>query len=795
MKYRSTLLVLFIVICTKLYAIEPASISIRIGDGYDGTEVWIGVVPLDEESSFTEWVSSAESEFSIEIFDTKTVETLVVLKKNAVPFVLPITPKMIKEGLTIEFSEGHTISGTVVAIRDGLPITDGVVSLQFDETIGVRLPDAQSIFTWKLDEEGAFDIHGVPFGEHTVSVVAEGFISAAELITVSDPETPRELKFFLPKAVFIRGRIIDYDEANQSVTTLRVAPTVRGSIEVLSSDPRDQRNEIRTKFDKDNNFQIGPFAEDSVVELVARIPDGQRSQIVKVTAPNDEAELFVFRWVRVSGTVLDHATKSPVEKYTVTTTSNHLHRFEIDDPDGSFSEEFGEFAGDVSIEASGYLFWSKVYMFRELEDVEEFELGTIELVRAHTVRGRVIERATGNPIVDASIRRTDGGGPGIDAHTNWILRYNLNHVTTTTDENGEFELTGFPLQDGSIYAYATGFAGATRTVDDPEEFLEFELDPIGSISGQVVSLDGEPVAAWINFPGGGTRTEDGNFHFNVGAGTHRYRAVADSGRSQIVEIETEVGETVEGIRIVIDIVGRVYGEIEGLVKDEWIVVSAGGANKYIYDNGPYEFFGATTGSHEFRGKTSLGRELTGTITIGDTLEARFDLDFPSAASLSGRVTAGTEGFGEYEIVARPKNENLPSARTRTESDGTFKFEAMAPGTYEVEIPSRAFTRWVYVDGATSVDFDVGANSLTGTVHGTSSLREVSVLLKGGPLGRKMTTWSRVKADGSYLFHGLPSGTYSVQVSHSDLQEETHEVEIDQDVVYFDIYPHEALNEE
>ena len=55
---------------------------------------------------------------------------------------------------------------------------------------------------------------------------------------------------------------------------------------------------------------------------------------------------------------------------------------------------------------------------------------------------------------------------------------------------------------------------------------------------------------------------------------------------------------------------------------------------------------------------------------------------------------------------------------------------MAPGTYVVEIPSRAFTRWIYLDGATTMDFDVGANSLTGTVHGTGSLREVSVLLKG-----------------------------------------------------------------
>ena len=134
------------------------------------------------------------------------------------------------------------------------------------------------------------------------------------------------------------------------------------------------------------------------------------------------------------------------------------------------------------------------------------------------------------------------------------------------------------------------------------------LFPIGSISGQVVSPEGKPITAQIQYAGGTFRAFDGIFHVNVGKGVHRYRAIAESGRSKVVEITIEAGQVVEDVQLVIDIVGRVYGDIVGLIEGETVRVWAIGtstASETITADGSYEFFGLEPGDHVIRSQNEL----------------------------------------------------------------------------------------------------------------------------------------------------------------------------------------------
>ena len=782
MRYISILLTLLILGCAEITESAATPISIEIKNGAKGSEFWAGVVIDDNKNTATKWTRTTKSKFQIHVPDTQSTVTIVLLTKNAMPIFKSATSEIFSNGLTVEFSKGATVTGNVAAMNDGTPIADGVVSLRLDEKLGVRLPEDISVFSWELEEDGTFAVQGIPVGNHTFEFRSTGYLLAKERVNVSHLDQQPNLEILMEQGYYVSGRIIEYER------TIHPELVFRGEIDAELVPSGNQMEEYSVEFDEDDNFRIGPFVKDAVVNLQAWVPDGRRSKKKEVVVPAEDVELVAHHWVRVSGTVRDRETGEPVEEYAVTAYVNHAHRSEIDDPSGKFSVEMGEYAHDLNIEAPGYLLWTTVELSKNFKDSADFDLGTIKLDRAHAVKGRVVSRATGEPIAGASVYRSDWGSPDWSSRTDWMFSLNLNLVRTKTDANGEFELERFPLKDGEITAGASGFISSrSQRVDDPSVFLKIELDPKVSISGQVVSLEGEPVAARIVSSSAPLiQTEDGSFHMETYVGKRRFWAISESGRSQVVEIDTEVGEVVEGMRIVIDRVAHVRGNITGLWKGETATVVVDDAYDRMKSNGPYEIVGVSGGFHDIRAHTSFGRILTGSISIGSKLEDQFDFEFPSAAALSGRVMAGSEGFGNFQIVARPHNERFPVKIKKTKSDGSYRFEDLVPDTYEIEIPSRAFTQQIEIRGDKKLDIDVGASELTGTVRSTSSMNDMYVLLTGDVEDREISAWTQVMEDGSYRFPGLPQGRYSVRVTHPEFQARSQRVNVNRKSVVFDI---------
>ena len=768
-----------------VHAEDVPLVPVQIASGFDGSPMWVGVA--DGVDNSLRWTYADTREFSVELPDTSGELSLIVLKRNAEPVVVSLTSELQVEGVAIEFSAGKSVSGTVVSAKDGTPITEGMVSVQFDEQLGIPLPE-ELVFAWDFEQDGTFEIRGLPLGAHTVSVLAPGYMPAELQVLVASADQPPELHFQLAKAVHIEGRIVDW----------RYGTTVEGTFDTVVSPPESQTADIQSDFDDEGNFQLGPFAEDAVVELVAHTASELRSRPHEVSVPAEEVVVYVYQWIRVLGTVQDRDTGEPIPEFSFITGRMYEEETKIDGAHGQFNEEIREDHNlVVCIDAPGYSFWASEVIDFEQAVEGEVDLGIIALEPVYEIRGRVLDRHTGEPIEGAEIRRDDSDvtsiGNGLRA--THIIRWNSWKITTTTNAEGEFQLSGIPAEGSGIWAGADGYSGAGQIIEDVSIPLEILLEPSGSISGQVVSLTGEPVAAMIHFKGGGRRTDDGNFQFKVRAGTHRYQAFADSGKSKVVEVTVESGQLVEGVRLVIEVVGRVYGTIEGLLEGETVMVGVdgiAGAYERVSSNGEFEITGVPEGQHVVKSTTSFGRKLEGNVVVDDSLEGRIDLSFPGSSTLSGRLVSGPDGLEDVKLLAQPESPGLPEVQTRSKRDGSYRFQGLIDGHYQVEVPSRSFTQQVLVQGDTYSDLHLSANRLYGKIQGSGSVEGAKVRLTGGSEDQEISLWTQVGANGSYRFDGVPLGTYTVRITHSEYADVSQQITVDQKRVELDLQLDEVI---
>ena len=349
--------------------------------------------------------------------------------------------------------------------------------------------------------------------------------------------------------------------------------------------------------------------------------------MVEVQTPAEGVQMLMHRWVMLTGTVLNRDTGEPVEDFEVSSPGDidGLDAVEVSTPDGHFEVEVEDTVEAVSIDATGFLFWTSSN-YLNLEGKETYGLGEIELDPAHTVRGRITDKHTQLPIEHALLIRI-AIEEGI--FNPWIY----NNVQTTTNAEGEFELVGFPAVEGMLSVSKQGYRSVTVPVEDSKSFLEIELEQkSGSISGKVVTQNGQPVyPAYIRIGGSGRRNnEDGSFTFTDMAGTYRLSASAESGRAEVLEVQVENGEHITGLELVINEneFGRVYGTVLGLEDDETaqvIVVDEKGND--VASDGTYEVRGIPVGEYELMCRTSSGRQLTKTMKMDETLDARIDFAF------------------------------------------------------------------------------------------------------------------------------------------------------------------------
>ncbi len=200
-------------------------------------------------------------------------------------------------------------------------------------------------------------------------------------------------------------------------------------------------------------------------------------------------------------------------------------------------------AGSYDVTFRGPDFTEKTLRDVEVEPGALVDIGNVELERGRAVKGRVVD-ARGRAVANATVaygRQLIGNGESMTLEIGQQLDERLGVRRTTTDQRGEFRISGIGKDDGVVAAEQAD-QGRSHPVDVPggedDAVVELALAPLGAVEG-IVRHNGEPAAQAALILGStasgrqSTRAQtgpDGTFALGkVPAGTYKLTAMLGTG--------------------------------------------------------------------------------------------------------------------------------------------------------------------------------------------------------------------------------------------------------------------------
>lgn len=401
---------------------------------------------------------------------------------------------------------------------------------------------------------------------------------------------------------------------------------------------------------------------------------------------------------------------------------------------------------------------AKGYIPEWYDDAQEYQDATVlEVADSEEKSGINFELGTGGKISGKVILNENEislAGVHVVAYAMSSPRV-LHHALT--DEQGEYIITG--LKSGRYYAYAKiegyqaqWYDGKSRLADadlidvkDPDETsgIDFDLAASAAISGTVIDEKNDESIA-------GARVYAKLSGALTGLGQRIYEARTNQDGEYIIQLQ-DAGEYMVG-------------------------VSAEGYIPEIYDN------------------VQKPGEATMVTVVADSHTTNIDFALASLGTLSGKVVAEASGEAVEDALVEAlyegkglANRDWPVYRAKTDSNGEYTIENMAPGSYRLKAIARDFLPQFYKEVSTvqeatpvemtqsqsvdNIDFSlINGAILTGVVADSVDslpIPRATVFIK---MVQPDTSRRSVKAFshhvytdsmGVFRFEGLPSGKYIV----------------------------------
>lgn len=730
-------------------------------------------------------------------------------------------------------ADGRRLETRVRPFQPGEPQTPRELRLPAAGEAAARVTSAADgrplagALVWRTDDPGSFrrtDARGetrLPApSERDVAVqsAAAGFLTGLLQVQKTEEKAPRPLAFSLQPDLVVTGVVVD--EAGDPVAGAEITssvPNLPQGMPMLSRMQMYRSRGALVRSGPDGRFRWAGLVADLGFELrVAKA--GFAPTRVQATSPSPERPTAPLRIVlrrgrsafgRVLGpdqrpiagaqvTLKTALSNEPTARFRLVLEPDSLDSFSAaTGTDGRFDlRNLPTGRYDLTVRGRG---WAPLTVpsLEVPEGNRATDLGTVVLAPGVALEGFVVD-AAGKPVEGAEIRVADAG----ETIPFRLRSDGSDEPAGLSGVDGFFRIedlrSGSPVDvSASRTGYAPGDAQGVQVPADPP--IRLILQAVGTVSGRVVDPDGEPIAGahvrleirprtlrgleggrlYSNTPQIDRSDAEGNFRItDVIPGPVGLSAQASGWQAGTVAgLELRGGEEKSGIEIVLSpaaiLKGRVLSpsgrplpgaQVQTTFEDQGAglaVASTDSEGVYVLDTLPP---GNRTleATHPDHGAARRQVELR-------PGENSLDFSLEGGSEVTGRVVddAGAPVAGAHvTTIARGIFRSLEDT---SEADGSFRFTAVADGTYEILASKEGFATperaQVTVAGSSVGGIEIRLSpggAIVGRIAGVelSELSRIRISARGG--GRGLGSGGRVEPDGSYRIDHLREGEWRVR---------------------------------
>jgi len=620
----------------------------------------------------------------------------------------PLTQPEIPAGAVVQLRlrRGVKLSGLVKAAETQTPI-GGATILAWDKEAEAFGEDAYR--RAKSGKDGRFVVSDLPAGKATVEGRATGRASAKSR-NVPLPKSDLEILLDLPGAL------------TGLVTATSGEPVAGAEVKVSWRDETGAKSR-GVKTGADGRYRFGDAATMPVTRMTVR---AQKFLPVEREGPPPAEGVLDFvleRGGSIAGIVKGFDGNFPPSfrlklRAEGPPSSRSKSEHEFADPAGAFRVDDLE-PGTYTIEVGADRYASATTTELVVLAEQVVDAGTLTLPSRSVLRGRVVATRDRAPVSGATVRVAlvdDPAQPATaGARTSW---------TETTTSEGTFATKALPAGTFEIVVEHPQFAQARARVsfqpdaDTPE--LTLELSRGGSLTGTVVNGKFEPVPGVRIVAAQGAEGDpriadtgsDGRYFIDsLAPGSYTVTRRQERG-GDVGGLDTKLAAIREGETTTVDFDEKPRISVSGIVmKGEvpipdaaihFVPVDSGArrsaASTRSDGNGAFQIGLRTGGSYQvsvvFGVAGAANAHNVITLTIPDQPEVRQDIVF-NALQVSGHVV-NSERKGVQGALVTAIRDGAPAggsprqSTTMTGADGSFRLDAIDPGTYRVTARARGY---------------------------------------------------------------------------------------------------------
>ena len=733
-----------------------------------------------ERNEVEDWMFSPDGGFELRS-DFEESVNLIVISKNRIPILFPITPDGNVQPLQINLSRGMELEG-IVHDSSGIPISGAKVSIRPSRQ-DYEIPSF-AIPQWVTESDGSFRVSGLKRGEFLLIVSANDYAPiVVPNFVVPDTEVHR-LEVELLEGHFVTGKVINEYGTPTPAVSIGTSWT-RSYAEVVESDGVMKvggQNRFgwyfpRTQTLEDGTFRLGPFEHATNGFIRANSPDFGSARTSGVSAPSDGLHLRLQR-ERIQGRVFDAATEIPIEEVSVHLYNGGSGREGIQTKEGYFELPVGPVSSRetaVLIDAPGYFPWiGRLYQ----GSTGIYDLGNVMLERERTLKGIVRNGEVGTPLKEVHILRDSA--QYVDRYIRALLSNWGQQHRAITNEKGEFLLKKLPRDADRLKLITPSKQELSIDIRADVEEFDIDLHFNGVIEGALALPDGTTVEGIAELRGSSItsrpiQTVDGVFRWEgLSPGKYWLTGETEAGLVKSRTVNLEAGERLTDIELRVTPGGSAKGTITGLKGDERVEIAVKDSEQRVliskrFGNGSYVVHGVPNEAL-ISARTSTGRLSIRLFDSGNEEGGPIDFRFDDESELRGLVLSGGEPVQGMSLSVVPKNVKHVAGYTTTTASGSYVIKGLSDGPHVVRTPT-GYSFEIVIDGKTMSDIELPHNSVSGIVRseqtripiggGVVVVNGLDIPVSSGPsVGIKT-----IGSDGTFTFTGLIPGDYEIEVVH------------------------------